>query len=470
MPKLPQKASGLKPYPYQTEGIKFLRTRKRAMIADEMGLGKTNQLIGASQGETLVVAPKMVLVGGTWDDELEKWAPDRSGMFTQVGYTGLNLRDGRKVTPLIKPEYDREWETIILDEAHYIKGRDTSWTKVLLKLAKRADRVYLSTGTPIPNWAPELFTSLQMLHPERAVRGGELGSYWRWAGSWFDTTPETIYVRGREKEVPNVGALLGCTPVCELRPAHDPCEHYIAFAEQNLFGVFLRRLRDDVLADLPPLTVERILTPMVPDQKRLYNQVRKEALAELSNGSLMVAWADASKHMMCEKIATGVEILDPDGKGSGKLDRLKYDVEKRSRPTLVLAHFQASVEAARAACESVGATARHIHGGVSDRDRAEAVKLFKAGKLDVLVGSLETVSAGLTLTAADVAIFLETSYKPDRNEQAKRRIHRPGQDRPCTILDYVTPNTIDERKRALLERKTDYQMRTLSPAQIREIL
>jgi SNF2 family DNA or RNA helicase len=473
MPKLPGRGcpKPLELYPYQKTGVAWLKERNRGYLGDDMGLGKTTQLLHATEGRTLIMAPKMVLTGGAWDDEIARWMPEQADRFTQCGYTSLNARANRKVLGTVRPEYEGPWDSIILDEAHFIKSRNVSWTKLLLKMSKQADRVYLASGSPIPNWAPELFTSLQMLHPEKAARGGELGSYWRWASKWFDTTPLTIYVGGREKEVSHVGSLLGCSAMCEMRAAHDPCEHYQAFAEQNLSGVFLRRLRDDVLTDLPPLTVERILTPMVPAQSKLYNQVRKEALAELADGSLLVAWAEASKHMMCEKIATGVEILDPTAKGaSGKLERLKYDVESRTRPTLVLAHFQASVEAARAACESVGATVRHIHGGVSDKDRTEAVRLFKAGKLDVLVGSLETVAEGLTLTTADVAIFLETSYKPARNEQAKRRIHRPGQDRPCTILDYVTPDTVDERKRELLATKTEHQMRTLSPAQIRAIL
>jgi DNA repair protein RAD16 len=97
------------------------------------------------------------------------------------------------------------------------------------------------------------------------------------------------------------------------------------------------------------------------------------------------------------------------------------------------------------------------------------VERFKAGKLDVLVGSLETIAEGLTLTAADMVIFLETSFKPSRNQQALRRIHRIGQERPCSALDYITPGTVDEGKRELLKAKTDHQIRTLSVAQMAEI-
>jgi SNF2 family DNA or RNA helicase len=95
---------------------------------------------------------------------------------------------------------------------------------------------------------------------------------------------------------------------------------------------------------------------------------------------------------------------------------------------------------------------------------------FQAGKLDVLVGSLETISEGLTLTAADLVIYVEHSWKPSRNEQALRRIHRLGQTRPVTALDYVTPGTVDEGKRELLATKTDRQMRTLVWGVVKAVL
>jgi SNF2 family DNA or RNA helicase len=453
--------------PYQRDGLAFLRDRPRAFLADEMGLGKSAQMLLASEGRTLIVAPAMVLDGGTWRDEIEKWAPERADDFTTVAYTGLNAREGRKVTGRLKPEYAGHWDTVIMDEAHYIKGRKTTWTRVLVPLCKRAGRVILATGTPIPGWAPDLFPALQVLHPDRAAPGGDLGSYWRWAGRWFDTEPEKIYVRGQEREVAHIGDMLGCKPACALRPPIDPCEHYAEFFQDNLGDLFLQRLRDDVLTDMPPLTIEKIETPMTTQQARMYRELKKDKLAELADGSLKVAWNSGALHVMLDKLATGAEILHPGEKpASGKLQRLAYDLGDRTRPTLVVAHFRAAVEAAVAVARGQGRSAEFVHGGTSRPDRARIVEQFKAGKLDVLVGSLETISEGLTLTAADMVIFLETSFKPSRNQQAMRRIHRMGQTRPCVCLDYVTPDTIDENKRVLLAAKTDHQIRTLSTAQM----
>lgn len=459
----------LKLRPYQEAGLAFLRARPRAFLADEMGLGKSAQMTIAAEGSTLVVAPAMVLDGGTWRDEIARWAPERADDFTTWAYTSVAAREGRKVTTRARPEINRHWDTVILDEAHYLKGRKTSWTRALRPVLKRAGKVIIATGTPIPNWAQEVFEVAQILWPERAKPGGELGSYWRWATRWFDTEPQIVYRQGKQLEVPHVGDLLACDSICQERDPLDPCEHYMDFFRENLGDRFLQRLRDDVLTDLPPLTVETVYTPMTAPQRRMYREIKKDFVTELGDGRLKVAWNSGAKNVLLDKVATGACILDTSEdplKGSGKLQRLAYDLGERTRPTLVVAHFQASVDAARDVARGLGMSAESIHGGTSRPERRAIVERFKAGKLDVLCGSLETIAEGLTLTAADMVIFLETSFKPSRNQQAMRRIHRIGQERPCTALDYITPDSIDEGKRELLKAKTDQQIRVLTAAQM----
>lgn len=463
----------LKLRPYQEDGLRFLRANPRAFLADEMGLGKSAQMILASEGKTLIVAPAMVLDGGTWRDEIEKWCPERAPDITCVPYTSVVARDGRKITRFPKAELNKRWDSVILDEAHYLKGRKTSWTIALRPILKKADRLIYATGTPMPNWAQEIFEVVQGLWPERARPGGELGSYWRWAERWFDCTPEIVYRQGKQLEVPNVGGLLACAPECADRPALDPCSHYVDFFQANLGERFLQRLRDDVLTDLPPLTIETVYTPMTAPQQRMYREIKKDFITELGDGRLKVAWNSGAKNVLLSKVSTGASILDPSEdpmKGSGKLQRLAYDLGDRSRPTLVVAHFQAAVEAAADTARALGMSAEVIHGGTSRPNRARIIELFKAGKLDVLCGSLETVAEGLTLTAADMVIFLEVSFKPSRNQQAMRRIHRIGQERPCVVLDYITPDTVDEKKRELLATKTDQQIRVLTAGQMAKLL
>lgn len=457
---------------HQTEAINWISSVERGLLGDEPGLGKSRVAIESfgSADRVLVVAPSMVISGGTWSEELDKWASDPS-RFTIAPYSMLNARartasGGTSPIKQLRPEFQGNWDALIVDEAHYTKGRKTSWTWAVEEVAKRSDFVLEMTGTPMPNWANELFTLLRVIWPAEARPGGLYGSFWRWAGEWFKISQSPFSKTGQV-----IGGLRGCSAECARRSPLDPCEHFAEFTAKNLGNRFLRRLRDDCL-DLPPITTQTVKLQMNPTQKRLYQELRKDLMTTTDSGIELVAWTNGSKQVMLDKLTTSDWLLDPktERPSGGKFEQLRFDLESRSRPTLVLAHYRQTVEACADLAASIGATAAYVHGGVSDQNKAKAIEDFKAGRLDVLVGSLETLAEGLTLTVADMAIFVEVSYKPSRNEQAKYRIHRLGQTRPVTIKEYLTEGTVDERKRKLLAEKTDQQLRVLTAAQFKELI
>lgn len=468
---LPPPDSHPAPRPYQVTGRDFLQDRGRALLADEPGLGKSRQLIEASHGRTLVIAPAMVLDGGTWRDEWARWG-DGSDRLSSVSFTSLNERTkgnspnlGTKKAPVYRPrpEYREPYDTLIVDEAHYLKGRATSWVGAIKEM--RYEDLYLATGTPFPNWADELFVPLQLLYPHEARPGGRFGSYWRWVGEWFNVSPSRWDPNARD-----VGDLLACDTRCLARPAHDPCDHYLEFAAANLGDRYLRRLRDEVLTDLPPLTEQVIETPMTTTQARIYKQLKKDYVAWLGDGTELVAWNDAARHVRLDKVATGLGSFSEGAwkeSESGKLQRLVGDLNGRSRPTLVVCYYQDTVDGLSSYVEAkLGLRVATIHGGTSRPARASRVAEFKAGRVDALFATIDTIAEGLTLTQADMCIFVEKGYTPSKVTQAMRRVHRLGQDRPVTVLDYVTPGTIDERKREALFTKSDRQLRHLTAADL----
>lgn len=449
---------------HQIGDVKFIQEGMRVLLANEPGTGKSRSAITATVGaRTLVVAPSMVIASGTWKDEIEKWADDPE-MYTVAPYSMLNARKNGRPIKVLRPEYKQPWDAVIVDEAHYTKGRQTSWTWAVEQLAKPVDMVVEMTGTPIPNWAHELFTLLRVMFPEDAGRGGALGSFWRWAETWFDTSP-TRFSNGN----PVVGELLACNRVCLTRDANDPCSHYLRFIEANLRDRYRRVLRDDVL-DLPPLSEQTIQIPMTVAQRRVYNEMKRHFCSTVS-GVEVVSWSQGAQNVALDRITTSPWLLTREGPPrGGKLDRLAFDLTARSRPTLVLAHYNDTVDACAEVARSIGASARSINRRTTHTQDAETFKLFKAGKLDVLCASLEKVAEGAQLTSADMVIFVEKSFKPYRNEQARFRIHRLGQERACVALDYVTPGTVDAKKRRLLAVKTDRQMRFLTAAEFAELL
>lgn len=450
--------------PHQQENVEWMRRVKRGLLADDPGLGKSRSALAAFDDvdSVLVIAPKMVLDAGVWQEEISKWG-NPNIKYDVVPYTQLYPQKDKGV---LRPEFNQtKYDAVIIDEAHYIKGRGTRRTAAVRALANKAERVVLLTGTPIPNWAYEAFTLLQVVYPEKAKPGGEFGSFWRWAELWFDISVNHQTSTGAKQ----IGGLRSCTVECGLRNVDDPCSHYREFAKRNFGDRYLRHGREDHL-DLPPIDVRDVATPMDSATRAAYSKLRADFVADV-NGTQVIAWSTGAKHVMLDRITTSPWLLNPVGAPmGGKLDRLATDLRLLDEPVLVLAHYRQSVEAAVAVARSVGKSAEFIHGEVGEQDRFNRISRFRSGKLDVLVGSLETLAEGLQLTVASTAIFLERSYKPSRNTQATYRIHRLGQNRPCTVIRYLTPDSVDSGKERLLRAKTDQQMRVLSAADFASIL
>lgn len=451
---------------YQRENVEWIQRIGRGLLADEPGLGKSRSALEGFAGaeRVLIIAPNLVLTAGVWHEEVERWGDDDT-LYYVAPYSQLNKRvktgttaSSTKPVKALDPYVKGHWDAVIVDEAHYIKGRDSYWTWAVDQIGKNSDNLLLMTGTPIPNWAHEVFTLLRALNPEEAHPGRKYGSFWRWAGEWFDCSP-TLHSQGN----PVVGEMLECTPGCLRRDANDPCVHYERFARANFGDAYMRHLRADHL-DLPPLDFVDVPTPFDNTTRHAYAQLKRDFATDIGDKEIL-AWSQGAKNVLLDKLTTSPWLLNPVGEPSGgKFEQLRSDLGKRREPTLVLAHYRDSVEACTRVARSVGAKAEFIHGGTTDKQVGRIVRDFKAGKTDVVVGSLETISEGLTLTLATEAIFVERSYKPSRNTQATYRIHRLGQEKGCTVRRYITPKSIDSGKEILLGTKNDRQMRTLTAA------
>ena len=456
--------------PHQQDAVDWVRRVGRGLLGDEPGLGKSRTAIQAFDGaRTLIIAPAIVVKSGTWGDQLDKWA-DHPDQFTLATYSMLNGRvktganaSATRPTDSPRPEYAGHWDALVVDEAHYTKGRKTTWTKAVEQIARNSDQVLEMTGTPIPNWGYELYTILRVLHPDQASPGEDYGSYWRWALRWFENQPTRF-------QPYHLGGLRGCGPQCEQVNRTGVCEHYQRFMQANLGDQFLRRTRGEVLGSLPPLTETRVETPMAGAQLTAYRELKRNWVTQLG-GEELVAWTPGSRMDQLDLLTVSDWMLNPRGEPrGGKLDRLAFDLASRANPTVVFAYHRSVVEAAARVAGSVGARAGVVHGGRSGDENGDTVRRFLDGDLDVLCGSLSVMSEGLNLTRADMLVFVEKTHRTYTNEQAMRRVHRIGQGRPVTVLDYVTPRSVDDRKRTLLQDKEWHQGHMLDAVRVASLL
>ena len=434
-------------FDYQKEDVEWLRSHPRSYLANDAGTGKTRELLAAAGDvPTLVVAPAMIRDAEVWETEAALIGHDPANL-TVISYHQIAREEAS----------GRAHPVILCDEAVRLKERKVSWNAPMTKLAKRADRLHLASGTPVPNFATELWAPLRLLDPDRPA-------YWPWVRKWFD-------VAHGQWSAYEVKGLLGCTPECGAAGLDATCEHWRAFAAAELEGWMTRRTRESVLPQLPPLLGddEPYWTPMTPEQRSAYRQMKKDFLAEMpEEGISLEALTYSERFVRLWAMSTGLSSADPDidDRHSGKLAALAELLADRPLPTLVVCYLKHTAAALIRVCERMGLRYRTIGASTSAKARKEAVAAFQAGELDVLVGSVLVIGEGLTLTAADEVILVERPWRPDQMEQAIRRLHRIGQTRPVTVRQLVTPRTVDRAQWDALHTKAAHIRAVLTPAEI----
>jgi hypothetical protein len=225
----------------------------------------------------------------------------------------------------------------------------------------------------------------------------------------------------------------------------------------------LRRKRELVAPDLPPMSVlDPLETPMVAEQRKVYNRLKKDYVAWDGSGTEVSAWSDGGLHTKLRLITSSLESAGLSG-GGGKLDAVTLLAEAGVVPTIWFVWARATARAVKERLDRVwgAGTTVAVTGEMPQRERDDTIRAYQAGSFPSLVASVELLSEGVTLTQAHRAVFVERSWRPTRNEQARRRIHRIGLDHPVTVQDLVTPKTVDAAMMRVLETKSDAQVKMM---------
>ncbi|MDP4143574.1 MAG: DEAD/DEAH box helicase [Bacillota bacterium] len=429
---------------YQKVGFKWFKTLASCgfggILADEMGLGKTLQTIAFIASEagdkvpSLVIAPTSLVYN--WKSEIEKFSPDLkaeiiSGTKEERKEVIANWENYDVLItsyPLIRrdiEEYkDITFKYCILDEAQQIKNPNSINAKSVKDI--KAKRYFALTGTPIENSLTELWSIFDFIMP------GYLMNHHKFINMY-----EAPIVKNGDKEA-------------------------LAELNKHIRPFILRRVKNEVIKELPPKIEHKITVEMSEEQKKLYMAYLMEAKKEISE-EINVNGFDRSKikilslltrlRQICCEPSVFVENFKGD---SGKMlaleDILENTINEGHR-VLLFSQFTSVLKVIGKRLDKAGLKYMYLDGKTKMEDRGRMVNDFNHGLEKVFLISLKAGGTGLNLTGADTVIHFDPWWNPAVEEQASDRAHRIGQKKTVEVIKLITRGTIEEKIYNLQEKK-----------------
>ena len=427
--------------PYQKEGIKWIKylydNKLGGCLADDMGLGKTVQTIGVltliypkEKKPTLIVMPRSLLFN--WQNEIKRFAPQlsvytyyaqerdiKSAMKHQVILTTYAI-----VRNDVETFSKQMFHYVILDESQNIKNTTTQTTQAAFLL--KADHRLALSGTPVENNLSELYSLFRFLNP---TMFGSLEDF------------NSRYAAPIQK---------------------DNDKDTLLALRRKIFPFMLRRLKRDVLKDLPDRIEQTLFVEMTKEQhdfyekRRIYylQQVRQTIAAEGINKSQFVMFQALNE---LRRIASIPESLSDGHIKSPKLELLcetLLEAVANGHKTVVFFNFIAGIEQMSERLDAEGIDYACMTG--STRDRKSIVERFQNDPhCMVMLMTLKTGGVGLNLTAADTVFIFEPWWNKAAEEQAINRLHRIGQTAKVLSYSLITQQSIEEKIQLLQQQKAE---------------
>jgi SNF2 family DNA or RNA helicase len=439
-PKVPSTLQG-ELRDYQHEGFVWMSRLAHwgagACLADDMGLGKTIQSLAlilsrAPKGATLILAPTSVCIN--WAEEAARFAPtlnvqifgngDRQTMLDNAGEFDLIICS----YGLLQTEGERlqevQWHTLIADEAQAIKNGMTKRSKAAMAL--KADFRMVTTGTPIENHLGELWNLFNFINPNLL---GSLGQF----NERYANPIENNHDHNAQQRLKKI-----------LRP------------------FVLRRLKNDVLTELPARTEVTLHIELSKEERAFYEALRREAMRVMEESQ------KTGGHQQLQVLAEIMKlrraccnpklVMEDSPLMSSKLEAFEELVDElldNKHKALVFSQFVGHLSLIRELLDKKGIPYHYLDGSTPVAKRKQAMNAFQAGEGDLFLISLKAGGTGLNLTAADYVIHMDPWWNPAVEDQASDRAHRMGQKRPVTVYRLVAKDTIEDKIVALHHQKRD---------------
>ncbi|KAH0736354.1 hypothetical protein KY285_012061 [Solanum tuberosum] len=437
--------------PFQREGVRFaLQHGGRILLADEMGLGKTLQAIAVvscvrESWPVLVLAPSALRLH--WASMIQQWMniPSSEILVVLSQCSGSN-KGGFKIVPSNTKKsihldgvfnivsYDTvsklqdllmasTFKVVIADESHFLKNAQAKRTSASLPLLQKAQYVILLSGTPALSRPIELFKQLEALHPTVYKNVHEYGNR---------------YCKG------------GIFGVYQGASNHEELHSLIKAT------VMIRRLKKDVLSELPQKRRQQVFLNLGEKEMRQVNALFREL--EVIKGKRKSAQSEeeANSLKFAEKsLISKIYTASAEAKIPAVLDYLGTMVEANCK-FLIFAHHQSMIDSIHEYLLKKKVGCIRIDGSTPSALRQDLVTDFQEKEtIKAAVLSIRAGGVGLTLTAASTVIFAELSWTPGDLIQAEDRAHRIGQVSSVNVCYLLANDTVDDIIWDVVQSKLD---------------
>jgi len=455
-----------KPYAHQLKALEMSWKKEVFALFMEMGTGKSKVLLdnismlydkGKING-ALIIAPK-----GVYKNWLESEIPEHLVKHIQkktvLWQALINKKQQSKLDTLFKPEVDlhilimnvEAFSTkkgldfaakflschdalVAIDESTTIKNPGAQRTKNILRLSKLSKYRRILTGSPVTKSPLDLYTQCYFLDPWLL----DHDSYYTFRTRY--ALIKKAHFNGR-----TVQLVVGYRNLAELSEKLKPFSY--------------RVLKDDCL-DLPPKTFMKRIIQLSPEQKRLYEQMKSMALAEL-NGKMLTTFNAVTQIMRLQQITCGHFKADDDSIQEIKNNRiteLMSVLEEVEGKAVIWAHWRHDIATiVREIEKEYPGSVMTYYGDTTPDDRQKAIREMQdpESKIRFLVGTPQTGGYGITLTGASTMIYYSNGYDLLLRQQSEARIDRISQKKPMTYIDILAEDTVDEKIVKALRKKVN---------------
>ena len=455
-----------KPYAHQLKALEMSWNKEVFAYFMEMGTGKSKVLLDGiamlyDKGKinaALIIAPKGVYKNW-YDSEIPTHMVDHIQKKTVLWQAMINQKQQKQLDSLFKPGLDlrilimnvEAFSTkkgldfantflmanstlVAVDESTTIKNPRAKRTKNILSIANRSKYRRILTGSPVTKSPLDLYTQCFFLDPFLL----DHASYYTFRTRY--AVMRTANFHGR-----SVNLVVGYHHLDELTEKLKPFSYRI--------------LKDDCL-DLPPKTYMKRVIQLTPEQKTVYQQMKKLALAEL-NGKMVTTMNVITQLMRMQQITCGHFKADDDSIQDIKNNRITelMDVlEELEGKAIIWAHYRHDIDTIVKSIEDkYPGSVMTYYGDTTTEDRQKAIKEIQnpESKVRFLVGTPQTGGYGITLTGASTMIYYSNGYDLEKRQQSEARIDRIGQEKPMTYIDILAEDTIDEKIVKALRKKVN---------------